>query len=233
MISTDEKSVVNKHCSDIVTKFEVGITESQEKLPTFYWLPILHKRPYKARFIANSSSCTTTSLSKVLTSFLTAIKNHWIKYCEKTYEREGINYYWSIKNSADILNTLKAKGFQASTISTYDFCSLYTMLPHNMIRNQLVDLIENTFRREEALYLACNEERAFFASEEHKKVTDALIFLLDNIFIRFGSKLYRQNVGIPMGTNCAPLVADLFLYCYEVPHKRKTVSPDRCFQFNF
>ena len=44
---------------------------------------------------------------------------------------------------------------------------------------------------------------------------DALHYLLDNIFIRFGSKLYRQVVGIPMGTYCAPLVADLFLFCYE------------------
>ena len=46
---------------------------------------------------------------------------------------------------------------------------------------------------------------------------DALHYLLDNIqvFIRFGSKLYRQIVGIPMRTNCAPLVADLFLFCYE------------------
>ena len=33
--------------------------------------------------------------------------------------------------------------------------------------------------------------------------------------IRFGSQLYRQIVGIPMGTNCAPLVDDLFLFCYE------------------
>ena len=38
---------------------------------------------------------------------------------------------------------------------------------------------------------------------------------LENIFIRFGSKFYRQIVGIPMGTNCAPHVADLFLFCYE------------------
>ena len=44
---------------------------------------------------------------------------------------------------------------------------------------------------------------------------DALHYLLDNIFIRFGSNLYRQIVGIPMGTNCAPLVADLLLFCYE------------------
>ena len=48
-----------------------------------------------------------------------------------------------------------------------------------------------------------------------QNVCEALIYLLDNIYIRFGTKLYRQIVGIPMGTNCAPLVADLFLFCYE------------------
>ena len=48
-----------------------------------------------------------------------------------------------------------------------------------------------------------------------QNVYDVLTFLLDNIFIRFGTKLYRQIVGNPMGTNCAPLVADLFLFCYE------------------
>ena len=44
---------------------------------------------------------------------------------------------------------------------------------------------------------------------------DALHYLLDNIFIRFCSKSYRQIVGIPTATNCAPLVADLVLFCYE------------------
>ena len=48
-----------------------------------------------------------------------------------------------------------------------------------------------------------------------QNVCDALTFLLDKIFIRFGTKLNRQVVGIPMGTNCAPLVAYLFLFCYE------------------
>ena len=48
-----------------------------------------------------------------------------------------------------------------------------------------------------------------------QNVCDALTFLLDNIFIRFGTKLYRQVVRIPMGTNCAPPVAVLFLFCYE------------------
>ena len=38
---------------------------------------------------------------------------------------------------------------------------------------------------------------------------------MDNGFIRFGTKLYRHVIGILIGTNCAPLVADLFLFCYE------------------
>ena len=48
-----------------------------------------------------------------------------------------------------------------------------------------------------------------------QNVFDALVYLLDNIVIRFETKLYRQTIGIPMGTNCALLVADLFLFCYE------------------
>ena len=58
-----------------------------------------------------------------------------------------------------------------------------------------------------------------------QNVYDALSFLLGNIYIRFDTKLYRQIVGIPMGTNCVPLVADLFLFCYERDFM-KTLSSD-------
>ena len=44
---------------------------------------------------------------------------------------------------------------------------------------------------------------------------DALHYLLDNIFISFDSKLYRQIVDVPIGTSWAPLVEDLFLFRYE------------------
>ena len=85
-----------------------------------YWLPKLHKRPYKARFIANSSSCTSTELSKLLTSCLTAIKSHVIRWC---------------------------RGFRATSLFTYDFSTLHTTLPHNIIKEKLLDLIERTFKR--------------------------------------------------------------------------------------
>ena len=81
----------------------------------------------------------------------------------------------------------------------------------------------DVFREKALLTLHVMTEMHFFTSENPKiyhawtcqNVCDALTFLLDNIFIRFGTKLYRQVVGIPMGTNCAPLVADFFLFCYE------------------
>ena len=48
-----------------------------------------------------------------------------------------------------------------------------------------------------------------------QKVCEVVIYLLGNIYIRFGTKLFRQIVIISMGTNCALFVADLFLFCYE------------------
>ena len=38
---------------------------------------------------------------------------------------------------------------------------------------------------------------------------------MDNIYIRFDTKLYRHIVGIPKGKIFAPLVADLLLFCYK------------------
>ena len=52
------------------------------------------------------------------------------------------NLFWSIKNSCEVLNTLKSRGFRAVRLSTYDFSTLYTTLPHNLIKDKLVDLIE-------------------------------------------------------------------------------------------
>ena len=56
-----------------------------------------------------------------------------------------------------------------------------------------------------------NGENKYTANDIRKMIE----FLVDNIYVRFGGQLFRQMVGIPMGTNCAPLLADLFLYSYE------------------
>ena len=63
-------------------------------------------------------------------------------------------------------------------------------------------------------------------------------FLIDNIFDMFGGRVFQQTVGIPMGTNCAPLLADLFLYSHEADFiqgllKKNKKKLARSFNFTF
>ena len=121
-------------------------------------------------FDKNEMWLISTELSKLLTSCLTAVKKHVIKYCEKVYERSGKNLFWSIKNSGEILDKPKARDFNATSLSTYDFSTLYTTLPHNLIKDKLIDLIERTFQREGSPYLACSDRNAFFTSKNLKNI---------------------------------------------------------------
>ena len=107
-------------------------------------------------------ACRTIKIANLLSYYY---QKHVIKYCEKVYERSGKNLFWSIKNSCEVLNKLKARGFRASSLSTYDFSTLYTTLSHNLIKDKLVDLIERTFYREGSPYIACNDKNAFFTSD--------------------------------------------------------------------
>ena len=63
-----------------------------------------------------------------------------------------------------------------------------------------------------------------------------LEFLVDNIFVVFGWKVFQQIVGIPMGTNCAPLLSDIFLYSYEAEFIQSLLSTGKkmlASRFNF
>ena len=88
------------------------------------------------------------------------------------------------------------------------FFTLYTTLPNNLIKEKFLDLKKSSLKL--YLYLAYKDKKAFFTSTDHshklwscQNICETLSYLLDNIYIRFGNKLYRQIIGIPMGTNCA------------------------------
>ena len=82
----------------------------------FYWLPKLHKNPYKYRFISNSSHCSTTILTKHITSALTTVKVHVIKYCENAFGNSNVNYFWSTKNSSEVIEKLRLRNFHGSQV---------------------------------------------------------------------------------------------------------------------
>ena len=76
----------------------------------------------------------------------------------------------------------------ASKLSTNDLSKLYTTLPHHLIKDKLIALIEHTFTREKIFYLACNEERAFFSFLMYIKIIDY------GPVKTFVKKIYRQTI---------------------------------------
>ena len=101
------------------------------------------------------------------------------------------NYFGPLKKIGEILDKLKARDCNATSLSTYDFSTHFTTLPNNLIKDNHIDLIERIFQREGSPYLACNDRNAFFTLEKSKtyhawscqNVCEALTSLLDNIFI--------------------------------------------------
>ena len=80
--SLSERVIVDGHGCNTAIHFGVKDKENQDKVPTLYKLLKLHKEPYKASFIANSSSWMTTELSELLTSCLTAVKTGYQVLCK-------------------------------------------------------------------------------------------------------------------------------------------------------
>ena len=98
----------------------------------------------------------------------------------------GKKLVWSFKNSGEILKELKSRGFLASSLSTYDFSTLYNTLPKYLIKEKLeYSFLKKTFNRECSHYLACNDKKCLFTSEQPKrykvwpcqKMCDALHYL--------------------------------------------------------
>ena len=151
------------------------------------------------------------------------LSNHVIKYSETAFSNSNVNYFWSIKNSSEVIEKLRLRNFQGSQVSSFDFSTLYTSLPHDLIKAKVLSLVTWCFNRESKTYLCTSDKAGFFSNKKYDsykcwtcaELCEAFTFLMENIYVQFEGMVYQQIVGIPMGTNCAPLIADLFLFCYE------------------
>ena len=115
------------------------------ELTIFSLLPKLHKNPYKSRLVSHSSHCSTTILSKHITSALTAVKDHVNKYSETAFSNSNVNHVWSIKkNSSEIIEKLRLHK-QGSQISSFDFSPLYISLPQSLNKAKVLSLVNWCF----------------------------------------------------------------------------------------
>ena len=141
----------------------------------------------------------------------------------------------------------------AKSVQTFDFSTLYTSIPHDLLKSRISNLVHNAFRKKDGsvryTHIKLTRAKGYFTRDingggDNMFTADSICkmieFLIDNIFVQFGGRLFRQVIGIPMGTNCAPLLADLFLYSYENEflddmirsgHRRLARSFNLCYRY--
>ena len=128
------------------------------------------------------------------------------------------------------------------------YYTLYTTIPHDKLKSKLKAIINQCFFHKNGnrrfQYVVIGYKDTYFIrdhSDAPQKYSDAdvikmLEYLIDNIFVEFGGRIFQQTIGIPMGTNCAPLLADLFLYSYEAEFVQSLLQAGKkhlAQQFNF
>ena len=117
-------------------------------LPFMYWLPKMHYSPPRARFIVASSSCSSKPLSKLASSIYKHIFNQVRNFHTKSTFYINYNRFWVIENNAPVIDKLLIvnERKKAKDISTYDFSTLYTKLPHNDLIDNLDKVVDFAFQ---------------------------------------------------------------------------------------
>ena len=144
---------VDRECMDVVTEhlkfmtnYKLYVDHDLRYLPSFYWLPKLHKQPYGTRFIAASNKCSTKPLSKLLTTCM--VSRHFRQYCNGIYCKTGVNCFWIIDNSQQVLSALSKINYfsTAKHLDSYDFSTLYISIPHTSLKEALTSLIKEVYK---------------------------------------------------------------------------------------
>ena len=117
-----------------------------------YWIPKLHKNPYKSRFITSAKNCSNTLLSKLVTEGLKIIRTFYKNYCNVIYRNSRINKFWSINNTYDFIDKLVSI-HKIKSISTFDFSTLYTSLPQDLLIESAKTLFEKPFTKNNFLII--------------------------------------------------------------------------------
>ena len=218
----DSFGTIVKSDNNFITSAGLEMPEKDQNLPYLFKTPKLHKLPYKHRFIAGSSKCKMKDLSCLLTKLLSIIKDGLVRYCNIKSSRNGVSNMWILKNSTSLLSSLDQLDVRTATsVQTFDFSTLYTSIPHNLLKSRISNLVHNAFIKKDGsvryTHIEVTRSKEYFTHHMYTadNIYQMIEFLINNIFVQFGGCLFHQVIGIPMETNCAPLLADHFLYSYE------------------
>ena len=146
----DSFDTIEKSHNQFITSVGLEMSEGDQNLSYLYWTPKLHKSPDKHRFIAGSTMCTTKDLSCLLTKLISTIKDGLVRYCNIKTSRNCVNNMWILKNSTSLLSSLDQLDVcTATSVQTFDFSTLYTSIPHDLLKSRIGNPVHNPFRKKD------------------------------------------------------------------------------------
>ena len=160
-----------------------------------YWMPKMHKNTLKARFIITSPKSSRKPLARNVTSIFRLFFRQIQTYNGKCSFFTGVNTFWVVQNNKPVIDAMNGliKRRKATSVSTFDFPTLYTKLPHDKLLMVLNSLIDFCFDGGENVYITVNNYGARWVKNIKDNVTclskqqikDAVAYLLFNYYFTF------------------------------------------------
>ena len=214
---------------------------SNDKLPYLYATAKMHKNPKSFRYITAARDTGFSNISIVVSKCLKLLMN--TAHTSLAYRIKEIdNCIFVIDNRDKVINSINMSNQRKDghkEISTWDFSTLYTKIPHSKLKEKVTTFVKKVFdgvkrSKKAANFINCSDKSktAYFSKSKSRSVVslscediiDLICIIIDNSYVYFHDKIYRQIIGIPMGTNCAPYLANIFLHVYEYEYLCKLVE---------
>ena len=189
-----------------------------------------HKNPVKFRYITSTRNRSLKPLAVILKHCFKSVQREIVKRCRYF----DAKFKYTIKSCFISDNNVKVREdiYRLNTyfgsidnVTSFDFETLYTALPHDLIKPVLASMINDIFQYVNKKFIRVTPKKAYFSDSDRKykghtiftkeDVLKLLRFLINNSYVSFKGKIYKQWVGIPMGIDPAPYMANLFLHYFE------------------
>jgi hypothetical protein len=216
----------------------IKVPKEEQSLPLMYATIKMHKQPIGFRYIVASKRCVTKQVAKQLTKILKLVQKQEKRYCDTIEWCTGVNMMWIAQNNQETLKYTESvnKRKSAKDIDTFDFSTLYTKINLEDLKDKLKITVDHVFKGGCSQKIRVDDNEAeweksqrsrkkgkTYGKEEIHKMIDLVI---DNALFMVGGKVIRQKIGIPMGIDPAPYIANLYLYYYEFTWLRNKMKSE-------
>ena len=204
-VPTSEDYVIDKHVKELGPR-NIAIPNDNKKLPFIYSTAKQHKTAVGNRYIVSGKQYTTKKLSKVLLKVFQLVSTTLKHHCQYRCKFLKTKSHWIINNSDNIHRDVKqfSNKKKACIIYSYDFTKLYTNIPYNMLKDNILYVIEEAFKiKENPDFIKINMKSVTLAKKKPDKTNvmylnkDDVLFLLEyllnNIYSRVSYLCVRSR----------------------------------------